>query len=71
LLCFVPATSTCFSECIFMAATNSTNQTNKVGSICHSAVYFLSMISMGFNQKMNRISKLFYYVSTIVINKSE
>jgi len=69
LLCFVPATSACLSECIFTAATNITNQTNKVGSICHSAVYFLSMMSMGFYQKMNRISKLFYYVSTTVINK--
>jgi len=29
LLCFVLATSTCFSDCVFVVATISTNQTNK------------------------------------------
>jgi hypothetical protein len=29
LLCFVPIISACISECVFVAATNSTNQTNK------------------------------------------
>ncbi len=32
---FVPTMSACFPECIFVAATNSTNQTNKAGSMCH------------------------------------
>jgi hypothetical protein len=31
LLCFVPATSACFSECVFAVANNSFNQTNKAG----------------------------------------
>ncbi len=29
MFCYVPATSASFSKCIFMAATNSTSQTNK------------------------------------------
>jgi hypothetical protein len=33
--CYVPATSACSSKGIFEAATNSTNQTNKAGSMCH------------------------------------
>jgi hypothetical protein len=34
-LCYVPATNAAFSKGIFVAATNSTNQTNKAGSTCH------------------------------------
>ncbi len=41
VLCFVPATSAYFSECVFALATNSSNQTNKAGSTCHSTEYFL------------------------------
>ncbi len=33
--CCVPATSVCPSVGIFVAATSSTNQTNKAGSMCH------------------------------------
>jgi hypothetical protein len=34
-LCYVLATSAGFSKGIFVAATNSTNQTNKADGACH------------------------------------
>ncbi len=43
---YVPATSTAYSKGIFAAATNSTNQTNKEGSMCHSSVYLSQMSSL-------------------------
>ncbi len=33
--CYVPATSAASSKGIFAEDTNSTNQENKVGSMCH------------------------------------
>ncbi len=36
---YVPSTSSASSEGIFAAATNSTNQTNKAGSMCHLLKY--------------------------------
>jgi len=33
--CYVPGTNAAFSEGIFVAATNSTYQTNKSDSMCH------------------------------------
>ena len=35
LLCFVPASSAYFTEYVFEATTNNTNQTNKAGSMRH------------------------------------
>ncbi len=35
MLCFVPDTSACLSEWVFVVASNSTNQTNKGGGRCH------------------------------------
>ncbi len=32
---YVPATNACYSEGIFVAATNITNPTNKAGTMCH------------------------------------
>ncbi len=33
--CYLPATSTASSKGIFVAATNSANETNKAGGTCH------------------------------------
>ncbi len=35
MFCYVPATSAYSSKGVFVAATNSTNQTNKAGSTCY------------------------------------
>ncbi len=45
--CCVPATSTASSKGIFVAATYSTNYTNKASGTCHWLVYFseMSMLS--------------------------
>ncbi len=34
-VCYVPATSATSSKAFFAAAINSTNETKKVGSMCH------------------------------------
>jgi hypothetical protein len=37
--CYVPAASAAFSKAILATATNSTNQKNKAGDMCHQSVY--------------------------------
>jgi hypothetical protein len=38
-VCYVPATSASLPRLLFYAAINSTNETNKAGSMCNSSVY--------------------------------
>jgi len=77
----MPCWPACFALCLLLALafqslflqwplTVLTRQTRQTVLAIKQSM-FLNMMSMGFYQKMNRISKLFFYVSTTEMNKLE